>query len=123
LVILVSCAKYDANNNGPQDDCVGCIAPRSFSIDASKPEFIVSVFGRKMGTPDAQKIDDYLEAKLSSGDINELTILGYGIEGGASYCIAANDASKRSAILSEMQLISTDLAETAYSITSEDNCN
>lgn len=123
IVGLVGCS--DSNNNGSPkvDDCVGCAPPRTFSIDETKPEFVVDVFGRKMGTPDWGTIDDFLQAKKSSGDIDELTVLATGIEGGASYCVVVSDNTVRTEILDELQQISTDLEETAYSVESVDDCN
>jgi hypothetical protein len=123
-LILSACGSNTSNNGNPKtDDCVGCAPPRQFSIDAGKSEFVVNVFGRKMGTPDAQAIDNFLQAKTSSGQINQLTVLATGIEGGASYCVAVHDQSTRTALLNELQQITTDLVETAYSIESMDNCN
>lgn len=123
-LILSACGSNNSNNGNPKtDDCVGCAPPRQFSIDAGKSEFVVNVFGRMMGTPDAQAIDNFLQAKTSSGQINQLTVLATGTEGGASYCVAVHDQATRTALLNELQQITTDLVETAYSIESMDNCN
>ena len=118
---LVAC--NNSNNRNPEvDDCVGCAAPRTFSIDETKSEFYVSVFGRKMGTPDWGTIDGFLQDKKSSGDIDELVVVATGIEGGAAYCVAVSDEAVRAAILFELQQISTDLEETAYKVESTDDC-
>lgn len=124
-LILTACdGSITSNNGNPKtDDCVGCAPPRQFSIDPGKSEFVVNVFGRKMGTPDAQSIDNFLQAKTSSGQINQLTVIANGIEGGASYCVAVHEQAARTTLLNELQQIATDPVETAYSIESTDNCN
>lgn len=100
-----------------------CAPPRQFSIDATKPKFLVDVFGRRMGTPDWKTIDDFLQAKRASGEIDELTVLATGIEGGARYCVTVGDQAVRTDLLGELQQISTDLNETTFSIESANNCN
>lgn len=124
ILVLLACNESNKKYTGPDvDDCVGCAPPRNFSIDQTKSEFVVNVFGRKMGTPDWQTIDNFLKAKRSSSDIDELTVLATGFEGGASYCVAVRDQTLRTAVLNDLQTIPTDLTETAFSIESTDNCN
>jgi len=102
---------------------VGCAPPRTFNIDQAKSDFVVDVFGRSMGTPDWQTVDDFLKAKKSSGAIDELTVLATGIEGGASYCVVVNSNANRLEVLDELQRLSTDLEETVYSVNSVDDCS
>lgn len=125
LCVLLSCLAVSCKERDSQkltDDCASCPESRLFSIDESKSNFVVDVFGRKMGTPDWQTIDEFLTEKLNSNEIDSLTVLGIGFEGGASYCVIVSDESSRTAVLNQLQGISTDLEETSYRIESVDDC-
>ena len=76
-----------------------------------------------MGTPDWEYIDEYLRSKLSHGEIDELTLLATGIEGGASYCVVVSKDSVRAEILNALQQIPTDVNETIFSIESTEDCD
>lgn len=78
-----------------------------------------SVYGRKMGTPDATIIDSYLKGQVVNNRIDRLEVLSTGIEGGATYCVQILDNLNRRIILDDLQSIQTDKLETSYSLISQ----
>ena len=121
---LVACgSKNQVQSAEPNSDCDSCPAPRSFNINPSKTNFYVSVFGRKLATPDYEAVNSFLQFKKASGEINELSILVEGIEGGARYCVVVHDDFIRIEILDYLIHFSTDLEETSYSVESTEDCS
>lgn len=121
--LLVGCQGMEQKRELVEDACPYSSCRRSFLIDKSKSEFIVTVYGCKMGTPDWGTVDEYLREAKNLGHIDWLEVLATGIEGGAEYCVGVYDFIERRKVLDELQAIHTDRDLTMYHIYSVDSCS